>query len=273
MFVINIRKKYAIVNKRCCFYQKISHSLELYLPNIIKIVTITLLTYIRNIFGDFTMKLHYTALLILVFTIFLFSSCESTPSEPIEDPNFIGDFDPIQLENVLCLRESFGKLTPTEIRLYFVPRTNIVEMYLRDGMTAYVLLFEGDERKQLFEGIDMYAKAYASYQEGNKIALDVREPDRKNYFNEGDMSVSWGVASTARNNTTTFQTNYKYLEENRPYFELLVEKTKDKDNASVFSPVLRLYFSPTHLENLLYTLNQENLELLVEELEAEAFAF
>ncbi len=219
------------------------------------------------------MKLHTLFFMVALFVLMLFTSCESTPTEPVEDPNFIGDFDPIQLENILCLRDSFGKLTPTEVRLYFIPRTNVVEMYLRDGMTAYVLLFEGDERKQLLEGIELYANAYASYVEGDKSALEEREPNRDNYFNEGDMSVAWGVASTARNNSTTFQTNYKYLEVNRPYFELMVEKTKDKDNASVFSPVLRLYFSPTHLETLLERIDQENLELLVKELEEEAFAF
>ncbi len=218
------------------------------------------------------MNIKKIASITLLLAVFLLSACNTTSKQVEVDPNFIGDFAPIQLENIICVRESFGKLAATEIEVYFVPRTNMVEMYLRDGMTAYVLLFDGDERMQMEEGIKMYAESYSSYVGGNKAALPDREPDRKNNFNEGTMSLSWGVASTARNNTTTFQTNYKYLEKNKPYFQLLVEKTKDK-GSSAYSPVLRLYFSPTHLENILAQLNQDSLVQLVKDLEAEAFAF
>ncbi len=223
--------------------------------------------------GEDYMKMKNAVLLLVCVAMWLFFSCESTPEQAEEDPNFIGDFGPIQLENILCLRESFGKLTPTEIETYFIPRTNIVEMYLRDGMTAYVLLFEGEERTQVEEGITMYAKEYSAYLDGDDSALVEREPTRKNFFNEGTMSVSWGVVSATRNNTTTFQTNYKYLEKNKPYFELMVEKTTDSGDSSIYSPVLRLYFSPTHLETIMEQLNQEALVQLVQELEDEAFAF
>ncbi len=218
------------------------------------------------------MKANIKCALIALLAIILCASCASNSTEVEVDPNFIGDYGPIQLENILCIRESFGKLVPTEIEVYFIPRTNVVEMYLRDGMTAYVLLFEGDERKEVEEGITLYAKAYAAHVDGDETALVDREPNRKNNFNEGTMSVSWGVASTAKNNGTTFQTNYKYLEKNRPYFELMVEKTKDKDS-DAYSPVLRLYFSPTHLENIIELLDQGSLEAMVAELENEAFAF
>ncbi len=211
--------------------------------------------------------------LLFILIVLLFVSCESTPKEVDVDPDFIGNFNPFQLENIICVKETASGISPVEIRVFFVPRTNIVEMYLRDGMTTYVLLLEGEERKQLFEGISQYAQAYGAYTQGETGALENREPTRKNSFNSGTMSVSWGVASASRNNTTVFYTNYKYLEERRPYFELLVDKTKDKDNSSVFSPVLRLYFSPTHLDTFIDTLGQERLVQLVEELEAEAFAF
>ncbi len=212
-------------------------------------------------------------IMILVVSIFILTACETTPKVVEEDPNFIGNFDPIQLENLICVRESLGGIVPTEIRLYFIPRTNNVEMYLRDGMTTYVLILGEEERQQLFDGVYMYADSYAAYSDGDDASLVNRDATRKNSFNTGTMSVSWGVVSTSRNNTTVFYTNYKFLEEDRPYFELLVDKTKDKENASVYSPVLRLYFSPTHLEKMLDLLGQENLEQMIAELEAEAFAF
>lgn len=189
---------------------------------------------------------------ILFFvTVLLCTSCLTTSSTQEVNPNFIGDFDPIQLSNGIWLRESMGSLKPVEVRLFFVPRTNIIEAYLRDGMTTYVLLFEGHERMQVAEGIDLYAVAYAAHTEGDKTALPIREPNRKNYFNTGTMSVSWGLINSVRNNTTIFQTNYKYFDGDKPYFEILVETTKDKDEPSVVSAPLRLYFSPANLEALL----------------------
>jgi len=209
----------------------------------------------------------------LLLATVLLASCASAPRVIEEDPNYLGDFNPIQLEDAMCIRESFGNLKPTEIRLFFVPRTNTIEAYLRDGMTAYILLFESEERQDFIDGITSYGEAYAAYAEGDTSTLIERDPTRKNYFNTGTMSVSWGVASAARNNTTTFQTNYKYLEPNKPYFELMVDATKDSDNSTVMSPVLRLYFSPTQLETLLEQINQANLQQLVDNLEEAAFTF
>lgn len=215
----------------------------------------------------------YIKTIVLLVATVLFASCASAPKVVEDDPNFLGDFNPIQLDDVLCIRETLGSLKPTEIRLFFVPRSNVVEAYLRDGMTAYVLLFEGEERQGLIDGITSYGEAYAAYVDGDTSTLPEREPNRKNYGNTGTMSVSWGVASTARNNTTTFQTNYKYLEPNKPYFELLVETTKDKGNTTSVSPVLRLYFSPTQLDVLLEQIDQVNLQQLVDDLQTAAFAF
>lgn len=212
-----------------------------------------------------------------VFALFvasiLLSSCLSTSRTYEEDRNYLGDFDPIQLENVFGVRESGGKLKPVEIRLFFIPRTNNIEAYLRDGSTAYILIFERQERDALVDGIMAYIQAYATYADGNTRSLPTREANRKNYFTTGTMSVSWGIANPARNNTSTFQTNYMYLEKNRPYFELMVESTIDTDEPAVTSPVLRLYFTPIQLEAFLIQIDQENLEKLVYNLEDAAFSF
>lgn len=215
----------------------------------------------------------YTKGLAFLALAILLASCASIPSEPEIDPNFLGDLNPIQLEDVICVRESLGSLKATEVRLFFIPRTNIIEAYLRDGMTAYVLLFESEDRQNFIDGIMTYGKAYATYTDGDTSTLPEREANRSNYFNTGTMSVSWGVAAPVRNNTTTFQTNYKYLEPNKPYFELLVETTKDADDSSMSSPVLRLYFAPAQLELLLEQIDQANLQQLVDDLEEAAFAF
>ena len=219
------------------------------------------------------MKLKQTLLLTLS-VLLLLTACSSTNNTEKEvDPNFIGDIEPIQLENIMCIRESFGNLKPLELEVYFIPRTNIIEAYFRDGINEYCILFEGNEREAFSEGIELYAKDILKYKEDPRSALPVRDSTRDNYYTEGTMSVSWGVIGLAHNNTTTFQTNYEYLEPNKPYLELMVESTKDSDEDTINSPVVRLYFSPTHLETLMEELSQERLVGLVREKEEEAFAF
>ena len=215
-------------------------------------------------------------ILLLAFSIMLIlTSCTSTKNveETIPDPNFIGDIDPIQLDNIMCIRQSFGKLKPAELEVYFIPRTNIIEVYFRDGMNEYCILFNETERNVFAEGIILYAQDILKYREDPRSALPEREATRKNYYTEGTMSVSWGVIGLPHNNTTTFQTNYEYLEQNKPYFELMVESTQDSEDDTTNSPVVRLYFSPTHLETLMEELSQERLVGLVREKEEEAFAF
>lgn len=65
--------------------------------------------------------------LFLVSLAFVFFSCTSTKETEV-DPNFLGDYEPIQLENAMGWVTLFDKEKPKEIELYFVPRTNRVEM-------------------------------------------------------------------------------------------------------------------------------------------------
>ena len=218
------------------------------------------------------MKLKHILPLAMCITL-LFSACTTTKKVIEPDPNYIGNFEPIQLDNILCIQESMGKLQPLELETYFIPRTNNVEIYFRKGLNNICIIFEVDERKGVYEGIMQYAEDIALYMDGNKNALPEREATRSNYYTEGTASIAWGVMGLSRNNTTTYQTNYQYLEQNKPYFELMIEKTIDKNDGSTYSPVTRIYFSPTHLENLLETLSQEALVALVKDKEAEAFAF
>ena len=56
--------------------------------------------------------------------VLLLFSCSSTKKDVEQDPDFLGDYEPIQLENAMGWVTLFGKEKPKEIELYFVPRTN-----------------------------------------------------------------------------------------------------------------------------------------------------
>lgn len=211
---------------------------------------------------------------VAVIALFVFASCAGMrPKQAEDDPNFLGDFDPIRLENVMALRSVLGKLKPTEIRLYFVPRTNVVEAHFRDSANAVVLMFTAEQRRTLAEGIELYAKNYADYAAGNRAAMPERKPGRKNAFNRGKLSIAWGVVSTGRTAHTEFRTNYEYLEKGKPYFMLTAESGDSSEDSAVQSPRTDLYFSPAQLEVLLQVTDQDALQAEVDTLKEKAFAF
>ena len=212
-----------------------------------------------------------------VLLLAVFASCATAKVRDADkadaDPNFIGDFDPIRLEDAMALRTVMGKTKPTVLRLYFVPRTNIVEAYFRDGMNAFVLMFDEDARNTIGEAGALYAASYGDYSAGNGGAMPVRKPTKQNAFNAGNVSVAWGVTAAARNGESAFRTNYEFLEKNRPYFLLTVEAAVDKNDSSTQSPPVNLYFSPSQLEALFSITNSETLREQIDELNKKAFTF
>ena len=224
-------------------------------------------------------KKHGTVIICIVCAAVLavFVSCATAKVRDADkaeaDPNFIGDFDPIRLEDAMALRTVMGKIKPTVLRLYFVPRTNIVEAHFRDGINAFVLMFDEDARNTIGEAGALYAASYGDYSSGNAGAMPVRKPIKQNAFNTGNVSVAWGVTSTARNGESSFRTNYEFLEKNKPYFLLTVEAAVDKEDSSTQSPPVNLYFSPSQLEALFEITGKDVLREQVDELNKKAFTF
>lgn len=212
-----------------------------------------------------------------VLLLAVFASCATAKVRDADkadaDPNFIGDFDPIRLEDAMALRTVMGKIKPTVLRLYFVPRTNIVEAHFRDGINAFVLMFDEEARNTIGEAGALYAASYGDYSSGNAGAMPVRKPIKQNAFNTGNVSVAWGVTSTARNGESSFRTNYEFLEKNKPYFLLTVEAVVDKTDSSTQSPPVNLYFSPSQLEALFEITGKDVLREQVDELNKKAFTF
>ena len=61
---------------------------------------------------------------------------------PVSTDDYMGDFDPIQLEPVMILKKSGKKLSPKELRnFYLVPRSNSVELTFRDTANEICIIF------------------------------------------------------------------------------------------------------------------------------------
>lgn len=207
-------------------------------------------------------KLLYSVSMCICILFLL--SCASSAKPKEVDPNFLGDFAPIELGSVMSVHFSFGKIKPREIKAYFVPRQNTVELWFSDYVNKVAVLLNYDNRQMIIQSGSEYLEKYT------QDALEVREPNKKNAFATGKVPLSWGVTAAARDTKTGFYTNYTYLEAKKPYFLMHFEPSADVTDSTVYSPAVDVYFSPTQLEFLFEILNQEYLLGLLKEKE-EAF--
>ena len=214
------------------------------------------------------MKQNIFSLTCILLCLLTFFSCTSTSKTAEVDPDFLGDYDPIQLEDGMARTVSFGNEKPKELEIYFVPRTNRVEIYFRDGMNKICIILTPEHRKLLMEAASNF---FAGTENGT---LEDRKPAKKNAYSETKCSVGWGLTGVSHTTKDArLQFNYEYLSDKRPYFMMKVLPGIDSSDSSMYSPSSALYFSPTQLENFCTIILQENLQALVDELNQRAYEY
>ena len=134
----------------------------------------------------------YFFFLVFVSILLVFSSCASVPKTKEKDPNFIGDYNPIQLDDLIGIEKTItNKVKPLEYTMYFVPRQNTIEAYYRSGINKYVIILEKYQRDNLAEGITHYLLAY------NDENLPRQEGSDNTIFSTGTVSLAWGAVGTS----------------------------------------------------------------------------
>lgn len=203
-------------------------------------------------------KIFY--IMFCIFGVVLFFSCTSTPI-PQDDPNFLGDFDPVQIGNVMASTVSFGSQKSKEIEVFFAPRTNTIHLQLRDTINKINLSITKDLRTQFFEATTSFAASL------NEDTLVNRKPTKKNAYSNSKCTIEWGITGSGHlTNDAQISFNYKYLDDNRPYFMIDLKSGPDTIMEGAMSPQTDIYFSPSQLEDLYTMLSQENLQAIVDEL-------
>jgi len=202
-----------------------------------------------------------------VLMVVLLCSCAST-KERVDDPDFLGDYEPMQLEDVMGWVTLFGNEKPKEIELFFVPRTNRVEMYFRDLQNRICIVLSPEHRQMMIDAAIQFMEESES---GN---MPNRKANSKNYYAQSVCSVGWGVTGIARvTEKSKLQFNYEYFKDGRPYFLMKALPAPDREEPDVYSPTVEVYFSPAQLEALYEVLNQETLQAAVDELDVKAYAY
>jgi hypothetical protein len=206
------------------------------------------------------------AVIALGIVIMSLVSC-ATPQPKDRGEDFLGDFNPIQLSNLMGLTyNSVSGIKPVEIRSYLVPRTNPVELYFRDFANEIGLVLDKKTRDQIKRAAEEYLSSY----ENNKLAD--QKPAKENAFIKGSMSLGWGILNASRYTVAPYRVNYKFID-NKPYFLLYINPTPDVDDSSAYSPLVELYMSPSQLHIFLDLTEQTKLEAIVAEYNTKAYTF
>lgn len=202
---------------------------------------------------------------VSIVTVLLFLvSCKTIQKE---DPNFLGDFSPVELGTVIggAVKRTKSEIKPTEFKFTFFPRTNIVSIQHRFMIDKVEIFLDRGDRELLIKAMETYIDAY-----NNKI-LSSSNANKDAFFGKTKVLMSWGLfGAGAHEAEPTLRAEYQLLSENRPYFILgnaTTNATGENDNANC--PALRLAFSPAQCEDFIELLKQDNLVKIVEDMKKE----
>ena len=194
--------------------------------------------------------------------LIVLGSCKTVPKN---DPNFLGDFSPVDLGTLIggSVKRTKEEIKPTEFKFTFYPRTNIVSIQHKFMIDKVEIFLDQADREILIKAMETYI---ASYNDRNLSAANAK---RKAFFGKTKVYMTWGLfGGGAHEAEPTLRAEYQLLSENKPYFILGNATTKaigEKDDANC--PALRLAFSPAQCEDFIEFLKQENLLKIVEDMQ------
>lgn len=196
--------------------------------------------------------------------------CASTPDKDSSDPNFIGDYDAIELELVMLNKVDQGtaKFTPKEVGFSFFPQTNIMHLYVKYDMNTVSLYLDEAARGEFKKALESYVEEF------KKGELTKAKSQKKAYFGSAKVYMEWGLLAPNYLAQPKLRFEYLFNKENKPYFIAanatspeIDSKGKDKKNGNG-SPALKLAVSPVQATRLIKLLEQDYLVGLVREKDA-----
>lgn len=197
----------------------------------------------------------------IMFLAFL-GSCKTAPKN---DPNFLGDFSPVDLGTLIAgsVTRIKEEIKPTEFKFTFFPRSNIVSIQHKFMLDKVEIFLDQGDREILIKAMETYIASY------NDKTLSASGSKKRAFFGKTNIFMAWGLfGGAAHEAEPTLRAEYQLLSENKPYFILANATTKaigEKDDANC--PALRLAFSPAQCEDFIALLKQDNLVKIVERMQ------
>lgn len=215
------------------------------------------------------MKNKKPIFLLIFFTAIILTSCASKEKPPRErDETFVADISEFEI-GTLHLYAAFGVNKPKicDFDVIFYPRSNYINFRSKIGIDIVEFCFSYPERQNFSEARDKYLEMYNS---GN---LPTEKPNKKNALSNGNIYIGWGAFGPTNQAYAPYYTNVNYILDNKPYFRILFEQSKDLENSGNSSPRISVYISPAQWEQITQICDQAVLEAQADEILAQADAF
>lgn len=225
---------------------------------------------------------------ILIFlSIFLIFSCASNKNESynedfydddygetpiIEQPevteSFLGDFNIIELDDLMFLQKSKGAVKPKEIKtIYLVPRTNSVEFHFRDNINYVCLILNKAERDKIFTACETFLEQYESR------TVPHQKVNSKTAYVSSKCSLWFGVLTPSTGcESNDYYVNCEFINK-QPYLLIQFLASRCEEPKDTFTPNVSLYMSPSQIREFMEVLKQENLEEKVKGLKEKAYSY
>lgn len=182
--------------------------------------------------------------------------------------DFLGDFDPIEMENLIFLKKINSTLSPKEINsIYLIPRTNTVELTFRDSVNTITVILNKIEREKIISACNTFLQQY------DEKTLPHHKINSKTAYITSQCSLWFGVLSRSTGTSKNdYYINCEFIDK-RPYLLLHFIPSRCENKTDVFTPKASLYLSPTQVKDFIEQISQENLNILINELENKAYTY
>nr|MCR4940241.1 hypothetical protein [Treponemataceae bacterium] len=105
-------------------------------------------------------------LVVAVLSIILvLAGCASTSGKKAEEslyPTSLGDFSPFELGDAISLWKSGSDVSPCEMKLYCIPRTNKIEIHFSKAINKVCLMMDAEDCAGFVENVEKYMADYNS---------------------------------------------------------------------------------------------------------------
>lgn len=201
----------------------------------------------------------------------MLAGCATTSKKSAENdspyPTTLGDFSPFELGDAISVWKNGDDVTPCEMTVYCVPRTNRIEFYFSKLMNKVCLMMDAEDYAEFEKNVQIYM---TDYNEGN---FDKNhKPTKDNSYGLMKPGIAWGVFGYSYNADIKARFNYEIIG-GKPYFSMLMEQGLANGETDIYSPIMTMYFSPSQLETIMELTSKDTIMEHIKELETEAYDF
>ena len=181
--------------------------------------------------------------------------------------DFLGDFDPFRVKEIIVLSKSSKQMKPKELaNNYLYPRSNNLELTFRNGINKVNITLTKNERTKLSDTMKLFLEQYEAK------TLPRHKVNSKTAYFISTCSMTYGVASQDYIvDKCKYWTNCEIFNK-RAYFLINFAPTATRTEKD-YSPRIKLYLSPSQIPEFLELLDQEYLNSQVKILREKAYTY